>query len=168
MPFWKIFFFPILFIAQYDANETCLKTIEEICLRPPHPPALLRMFPLKMSEPDNAPHDELEQHLLSRSARDPEVQTFLSDYARCKKQRGKRFIGSVVEYHVFQPLSASQWAFSSLDEKKSFSDILQSLKPALNEDTSDGAHFLWVFAKPLAGNLFELTIMKCSVIQYLR
>ena len=95
-----------------------------------------------MSEPNNAQHDELERQLLLRSGDDPEDQTFLRDYARCKKQRGVKFFESVVGYHVFQPPFTFELPFLPLKEKTSFSDLLQLLRPALHDGTTNGARFL--------------------------
>ena len=109
-----------------------------------------------MSEPNDAQHDELERQLLLRSKEDPEVKTFLGDYARCKKQRGLKLFESVVEYHVFHPPSTFMSPFSPLKEKLSFSDLLNSpgkekmsfsellqlLRPALQDGTTDCAQFL--------------------------
>ena len=109
-----------------------------------------------MSEPNNAQYDELERQLLLERRHDPEVQTFLRDYARFKKQRGVKFFESVVGYHVFHPPSTFMSPFSPLKEEISFSDLLQSpgkekmsfselvqlLRPALQDGTTDCAQFL--------------------------
>ena len=95
-----------------------------------------------MSEPNNAQHDELERQLLLRSGDDPEVQTFLRDYARCKKQRGVKFFESLVEYHIFQAPSTFEAPFLPLKEKMSFSELLQLLRPALQDGTTGCARFL--------------------------
>ena len=101
-----------------------------------------------------AQHDELERRLQSRSTDDPEVQTFLRDYSRFKKQTGVRFFASVVEYDLFQPPFTFQSPFmpdlpavqregnGHLKEKTSFSDMLRFLRPALHAGTTDCARFL--------------------------
>ena len=98
--------------------------------------------------------DELERRLQLRSTDDPEVQTFLRDYARCKKQRGVKFFASVVRYDLFQPPFTFQAPFlpdlsylqregnGYLEENTSFSDLLRFLRPALHAGTTDCARFL--------------------------
>ena len=114
-----------------------------------------------MSEPNNAQHDELERRLLKKigkSGDDLEIQTFLRDYARFKKQRGGKFFQSNVGYHVSQPPStfkspvksfesvAGYHEFESpflpFEETVSFSDQLELLRSALHDGTTDCARFL--------------------------
>ena len=109
----------------------------------------VQYFPRVIAQPD-----ELEWRLQLRSTDDPEVQTFLRDYARCKKQRGVKFFASVVRYDLFQPPFTFQSTFlpdlpcvqregnGYLEEKTSFSDLLRSLRPALHAGTTDCARFL--------------------------
>ena len=103
---------------------------------------------------EDVQHDDLERGLKLRSTNDPEVQTFLLDYSRCKKQKGVKFFTSVVGYDIFQPPFTFQSPFlpdlpsvqregnGYLKEKTSFSDILRLLRPALHAGTSDCARFL--------------------------
>ena len=123
-----------------------------------------------MSEPNNAEYDELEQQLRLRSGNDSEIKTFLRDYARCKKQRGLKFLKLVVECLVFVPPSTYrslflpleetpstvessfeppnqtpftfEWPSSSLKEEMSFSELLKNLRPALQGGTTDLVRFL--------------------------